>query len=420
MRKRFIIIIVALVVVVGVIVYFFITGAPSSTTPGGQTGSLPGASVGTGGALLPGVGTSTPLGSAGSQIAIVDSGPVAAYFANSTGTVTVVRSNGAIVQIANGQAVSLSSSSISDIISAAFSYDGRKIAISYGSAANPQTSVFDAQSRTWTQLSMGMLSPVWSPLDYRLAFLRNGGNGTESLNVIDFSKAKPTASTLGTWYVQDMALQWTMSSTIILSGSPSARADVSALAFNTVKSTLTPIVVSRAGFSAIWNGTPSMGLAFSTTPAQRGGHLQLIDVQGATLQNLSFLTLPLKCAFGQAIGPAPSSAVPVVPSSTKAATSATSSLRTTATSTLSFYLALYCAVPNDQDTLSYKPLPDAYLQHAIPTNDTVYRINITTGHIDTAFSGLASGLDATMLHAAGTKLYFVNWYDKKLYSVVLP
>jgi hypothetical protein len=77
-------------------------------------------------------------------------------------------------------------------------------------------------------------------------------------------------------------------------------------------------------------------------------------------------------------------------------------------------------VPNDQPTLSYYPLPDAYLEHTISTNDTIYRVNTTTGHIDTIFSGLTSGLDATTLHSAGSKLYFVNWYDKKLYSVKTP
>jgi hypothetical protein len=231
----------------------------------------------------------------------VDAGPVAGYFASSTGVTTVVRTDGTILSVANGQTISLSSSSIGDFISTAFSFDGRKIAMTSGSVSNPQTSIFDTQSRTWTQLSMGMLSPAWSPLDYRLAFLRDGGTGSESLNVIDLSKTRPAPTVLGTWFVQDMELQWNMPGTIMLSGRPSAFDNTSVLAFNLVKATIAPVVVSRAGFSAIWNAVPQMGLAFGTTPAQRGGHLQLIDATGAVFQNLSFLTLPSKCAFGQMI-----------------------------------------------------------------------------------------------------------------------
>jgi hypothetical protein len=336
-----------------------------------------------------------------------------------SGTVTVVHTDGTILSTTNGQTLSLSSSSINDLISAAFSYDGRKVAVVSGSISNPQTSIFDVQNRAWTQLSMGALSPAWSPIDYRMAYLRNGGNGTESLSMIDLSKAKPAPAVVGTWYMQDMGVQWTIPGTIMLSGRPSAYDDTSVLAFDLAKGTIAPVMISRGGFSAIWNATPQIGLSLSTTPAQRGGRLQFIDTSGATLQNLSFVTLPSKCVFGQAIGAAPSSTVPSVTIPTSTRTGSATSTRV-ATPTLSFYSVLYCAVPNDQDTLSFYPLPDAYLQHTISTNDTVYRIDTMTGRIDTVFSGLTAGLDATTLHVAGTKLYFINWYDKKLYSVITP
>jgi len=79
--------------------------------------------------------------------------------------------------------------------------------------------------------------------------------------------------------------------------------------------------------------------------------------------------------------------------------------------------ALYCAVPRDQATLSYYDLPDAYEQNQIFTSDDLYRVDTTTGHIDTLFSDQAQNFDMTDVSIVGSSAFFVNRYDQKLYAV---
>jgi hypothetical protein len=422
MRTRNVIIIILALTVLGVVAYFLFlrSSSPVGTVPGGQTGTLPAAPGGSGvGQTLPGGQSAS---GAAALVNVLDSGPVAAYFVNASGTAILVRPDGTIVAIASGQSSSLSSSSISNLIAAVFSRDGRKIAISSGNVQNPQTSIFDTAARSWTQLSMGTLSPAWSPSDMRLAYLRDNGDGTETLGTLDFSKTKPAPVALGTFYVQDMVLDWPAPGTILLSGRPSAYAQNSILAFDIAKKTLAPIVVARGGAYAVWGGSTSTvrGLGFSTTQTQLGGHLQLIDLNGDALQNFSFLTLPSKCVFGLAAMPVASSSV----ASSSAAATSTSSQSASSSRTLSLSpsqsIYLYCGVPRDQATLSYYPLPDAYAERSIFTSDDIYRIDTGNGRIDAVLSGEAQGFDVTGPHVFGNAFYFINRYDQKLYSVALP
>src|SRR5207253_648348 len=105
-----------------------------------------------------------------------------------------------------------------------------------------------------------------------------------------------------------------------------------------------------------------------------------------------------------------------------AAANATSS-RTSSSSALAarlpaytFFLALYCGVPRDQDTLAYYLLPDAYEQGSVMTVDDIYRVDVTTGHIDPVLKGSPQAFDVTNVRAVGAKLFFMNRYDQKLYS----
>jgi hypothetical protein len=429
MKTRNVILIILALIVIGVVAYFlFLRPSGSGGTPGGATGTLPSVPVGNNVAS----GTLSGQGGGAATVNLLDAGPVAAYFVNTSpsstasGTVTLVRPDGTITLIGGGQSASLSSSSVNRFITAVFSHDGRKIAISSGDVSDPQVSIFDVAARSWMPLGMGLLSPVWGPNNLRLAYLRANSDGTETLYALDFGKARPASVSLGTFYVEDMALDWVSPNEILLASRPSAYTQSALLAFNVAQKTLTSVVPARAGFYSTWgvNASGTYGLAFSTSQAERGGHLQLIDQTGAALQNLSFLTLPSKCTFGPGFAPAPIS-TSTTTLQNRSSTQISSSSPSPSSSSTSYQLPvasyyLYCAIPRDQESLSYYPLPDTYSERALFTLDDIYRINVATGHIDVVLTGSSQNFDVSDPLVAGNMLYFVNRYDQKLYSVQLP
>ena len=421
MRRNFII--VAGILVVGVVGYLllrqFSSGEISQNSgTQGQYGSLPSTGAFAGGSQNGGSagvasGQAAQGDSQNALLAVIDANPVLAYFPAASGTVFAVRPDGGVVAFANGGVSILSTSSFSNVSDAVFSHDGRKVVVMSGYPQNVKASVFDVSLRTWTQLPAGASLPSWSPLDYRLAYLRDNGDGSVSLMTWDAAKAKPSPIMLTTLYVQDMSVQWANPNTIMLSSRPSAYANGSVLAFDMQRKTVAPVIVSRSGLDVIWSTSPFEGLSFSASQASRGGHLQLIDATGAVLQNFTFLTFPSKCAFAQAMMAASSS--PATTSSTKPSTTTASLIKA---APYVFYTALYCGIPRDQNTLTYYPLPDAYNERQISTLDDIYRINISNGHIDPILVGSSQGFDVSDVRAVGNKIFFINRYDGKLYSVV--
>ena len=422
MRRNFIII--AGILVVGIVGYLLLrqfsgSGVSQNTGTQGQYGSLPstGAFAGSGqngGSQGASAGQATQGSSQNALLTVVDASPVLAYFPTASGTVLAVRPDGSVVTFANGGVSVLSTSSMSNVSDAVFSHDGRKVVVMSGYSQSMKASVFDTVLRTWTQLPLGISSPSWSPTDYRFAYLRDNGDGSASLMTWDAGKAKSSPVTLATLYVQDMGVQWVSPGTIILLSRPSAYANGSILSFDTLQRTIAPVIISRPGLDAIWSTSPFEGLAFSAAQASRGGHLQLVDGAGAVLQNLTFITFPSKCTFAQAMMAA-SSSPSTATSSVKASTSAAALIKA---APYVFYTALYCGVPRDQNTLAYYPLPDAYNERQISTMDDIYRINISNGHIDPILVGSPQGFDVSDVRVAGNKIFFINRYDSKLYSVV--
>jgi len=108
----------------------------------------------------------------------------------------------------------------------------------------------------------GALSPVWAPSGYQLAYLRDSGNGQESLSLVTMGKSKTSQATLGSFYVQDMALSWPSVNTIVFSGRPSAYADSPIFLFNIKAKTLSSFTGDQSGSYATFGGSPLMGLVF--------------------------------------------------------------------------------------------------------------------------------------------------------------
>jgi hypothetical protein len=430
--KRYIYIIIGIVVVaiIAILVLLFIknqkTGA-NSTTAGTTTttGSLP--SVGTQGSnpagtnggggdagTTTGTGPSTTgtSGSTGSgqtatqNFNALSSDPVLDYFIASQNNITAIEPTGAIVSISNGQSTTINSSTINDIISASFSYDGKKIIVSFGSPTNPQSSIFNLTTQTWAALPQGMRSPQWSQTNYQIAYLSATSGGKLALSTIDAANLKKAPVTLLTLNASDLVLQWPSKNQIVLSDKPTAYNAGSVWVFNTQAGTLTPLVYETPGVESLWsnNTTTPYGLVFSISPSGQSDVLQLQALSGsAPTQTLNFTTLPSKCAFGTEQVQAP------------ATTGAT-----TTSVVASSDLALYCGIPRSSSGFSSARLPDDYNDMALFTADDIYKINTATGATQALWNDRTQNMDVSDVKLFGYALFFVNRYDQKLYSLTLP
>ena len=410
--------VIALLIVVGIGLYFLFFGAktpasPATGTQTGSTGSLPSAgnqnNAGNGitaGGTTTGVGASGANATLAKNFGVISSEPTLDYFVDAANTVTAIEPDGKIIQVTGGQVSTLNSLLVQNIISAGFSYNGAKVLVNFGDPANPQTSIFDVAAKTWTPLAQGLLSPVWSPSDYRIAFAASNANGTEGFGTFDLSKPKPAPVLITTLHAQDLAIAWPSKNQVVFYAKPSAYAPGSAWSFDLQKSALAPIALETPGLAMLWSG-PAFGqaaaprvLEFSAGVANLGGSLALTDASGNTTQRLKLLTLPSKCSFASATSTLPATA---------------SSTSTTTTSTP----YLFCGVPRDQNTLSVSHLPDDYNQMSLFTSDDIYRINLQNGAVDTVFNDPSQNLDISDVRFFNNTLFFINRYDEKLYAISL-
>jgi hypothetical protein len=400
-RLLIILSIIALLIIVGVGFYFIFSGSKTPASPTGTqtgTGSLPNAgdqtNAGSGGTTTTTSSTNTTLAK---NFGVISTNPTLDYFVDAANTVTAIEPDGTIIQVVNGHAATISSIVMQNIINASFSYNGAKILVSFGDPTNPQTSVFDIAAKAWTPLKQGLLSPAWSPSDYRIAYLTNNTNGTESFATVDASKLNPAPILITGLHAQDLAVTWAAKNELVFYTKPSSFVPGSAWLFDLQKTTLTPIALEAPGLALLWSGPAfvrsiaAQALEFTSGASGLGGSLALMDQSGNITQRLRFLTLPSKCSFAVATSTANPSSTPY----------------------------LFCGVPRDQDIFSTSNLPDSYNQLSLYTSDDIYRIGLQSGAVDTVFNDQTQNLDVSDVKFFNNMLFFINRYDQKLYTISL-
>jgi len=422
MRKilRYLLIVVVIIGIIWVVIYFLTrTGSQAGQTGSLplQSGSLPSANSGAFGNSTSGSLTNNGVvvnnsngGSVGATVnfnIISTSENAIDYFIDAHNNATIIELGGEITTVSNNNTNTISSLGISNIISTGFSYDGAKLFVNFGDLNNPQTSVFDINTKSWTPLPAGMVSPRWSPMDYRIAYLKNNSDGTETLTTIDTSKIKNNSTVITTLHIQDVSLLWLLKNKFLFYDKPSTYTQGSIWSFDLQKKSLTPITIDQSGVEATWsNATTTMGVEFVSSVSEYGGQLELIDGSGNKIEQFKSLTLPQKCLFNPYTAPG-------------APTTTIQNATTTSSIINSSYLALYCGIPRDQNALSSNKLPDSYNQMALFTSDNIYRINTSNGNVDVLFNDQSQNMDVSNLKIFNNSLFFINRYDQKLYSLGL-
>jgi hypothetical protein len=436
--KRYLYIIIGIIIAAGIaiLVLFLIknhAASPTITTSGTTSGSLP--AVGTQGSNGSGASSSvatlglSPIASGtsanstganmGTQAAVQNFGvlsqsPVLDYFIDAQNNIIAIQPTGAIITIANGQTTEVTSSTIVGIISASFSYDGKKIVVSYGDPSNPQAGIYNVVTKVWTGLPQGMLSPQWSPINnYQIAYLTTPSAGKLALQIINAANLKIAPTTIFTLNANDLTLQWPTASEFIFSDKPTSQNAGSIWAYNSTAGTLYPLIYEIPGAEGIWshNAAIPYGLTFFNNQTGQGNTLQLQAFSGSLpIQPLTFSTLPSKCVFNTEM-------MPIATSTASSTASSTTKNRTSSAPTSTPYLALYCGIPRSSSGFSSAHLPDDYNTMALFTSDDIYKINTATGDEQVLWNDATQNMDVSDMKFFNNALFFVNRYDQKLYGL---
>lgn len=357
-----------------------------------------------------------------SKLVLVSKTQALDYFAGKTGNVLIVQLDGKPAEISGGKTDVLNNGPISEIIGASFSFDGKKIMATLG---NNKLEIFDIDQKVWTLLPNAIQSASWSPDSHKIAFLSPGNPGTVYILDTDNSKAKQ--SEVIKIHQQDININWTTSSTILLRDSSSASWKSSLWSLDITKKTLMPVLLDKTGLETIWSSSPSgIGLVMVSNINGLGGQLQLVNKTGKQARLLNFLTLPSKCTFHDKIVQTETSiATSTSPTSSSSTTSTSSSTlkKTSAAASavpkIITALTMLCAIPRDANLLDNNALPDAYQKRDIFTSDDFFEINISTGNIKNIFNDQGKDIDAENLKVFNQSLFFLNRFDKLIYSLPL-
>ena len=405
--KRFLyLFIIIAVVILMVLIGYFLSSRPAST-PGTSVGtSLPATPNQANNA--PGGGVSVPtlsqpqsvngLPSTSGMFGVVSENAALDYFVNGDNSVLIAAPDGKIMKVVKGQPTMLNSSAITGVLSAQFSYDGKKVLALFGDPVNPQGSVFDVAAKSWTPLTGGFRGAVWSPSGYQIVYLKDGPDYV-SLVTLDVSNGKAKPQELAKLHMEDISLNWVTGNRILIAGKSSSAVASSLLSFDLKLKQVSEVVNETLGLETIWDGTSTgSGLMFAATRSKHGGRLSLLNASGGVLTGMNLLTLPSKCSFG---------------------TMENASGTSQASSSVKSVEVLYCGVPRDLQAFLAANLPDDYLKQSFMTSDDIYKIDTVNGGTVPIFSDQSQVFDVSRIKAVGGNLFFINRIDKKVYAVSL-
>lgn len=402
--KKILLVLIIVLVAAGILYLGFLfrsqNTAPGPNPPGGGIPNVSSSGSGDNGG-----GNGTLPNPSFSGLATVFSAPVLDYFIDAQNSVIAVTPDGGVVKSSGDQAVTVSSSTISNLSRARFSADGKKLLVVFSGGQ----SIFDIEKGSWQPLPAGAKNPAWGPNGGILAYFANG-----TLSTLGTEAKNPKPKILTVLRDKDGELEWPSADTIFIKEPPTALAQSSVWAFSLKNSSLVPVIENQLGLDTKWSGDlPAVGILFTAKQNNQGGVFALVDQSGKETKSFSFLTLPSKCVFYESN--------PVISASSTNTSSSASTTKSSPppASKPSSQQSLLCAIPRDRRPLDLNPLPDAYLKNALYTSDDIYSIDPADGTLKLVFNDKAKNIDASNLKVFGRTLYFVNRYDKKLYSLPL-
>lgn len=304
--------------------------------------------------------------------------PIINYFIKENGEIILINDVGEIIKI-TGKQEEIIKENTEQPKQILFSGDGSKIVFVF----NNLISIFDLDTKQWKQINDTNLGPAISPKN-ELAYSKKDG----SIFKLDLTKENASPQKLIQLNNLDFYLLWKDADSLFIVSRPSSLSIGNVLLLNTKNKTLS-LSYELLGLDFDWDAKFNSGLIFSAYNLGRGGLLFLID-KNLKLNQLSFLTIPRKCAFGE-----------------KTETNSTSSKT-----------ILVCAIPKNANYLKERLILDDWLSYDLYTEDDIYQIDLESGFIEQILTN-QDGLDIDLIKIQKNKLFFVNRFDKKLYIINL-
>jgi len=367
MRKIFVIIIGIIgVLAIGWLTYFLInrTTAPAASiktteSPGGQQ--------------------------LASQLKILSNEPIFDYWvASSTQEALYITSEGKIAKVGSPQNTYLSEQTIENLNFVLPSSDSQRIIAAFGDSHQPQFSIFDLITNSWSPLPLEIKSIAWAPEGKRAAAVISQ-NGQNNLVILDLAKylssdpkqkGKSSTAIIKNFSLQDLKMEWLTPDEIIFTNKPSSLVMGSAWRLNfakPTKTTFTEIVPPGTGLMIKWL-KEDLGLKLQN---QKNN---LINWAGQTINKFPIMIVPDKCTLKSN--------------------------------------SLYCFLfTSTNPKINW---PDDYLQKSVYTKDNLYKFdldNLTAPELifDSATAGRT--IDATDVKILGNQILFINRYDNQLYGL---
>lgn len=321
----------------------------------------------------------TPLVRGGLGESIVQLSPrsIFDYWIREGGEIHYIAPTGQIYKLDDqGNEAELTSQTIPDLDSVRASPDGAAIVVSFGAGSNKTFSLFRVTDAAWQPLPEGVTAVTWDPEGPRLAYLRDAGS-VSILNLLNLANNRTTE--IIRLAQKDLGLDWSAPDEIYLTQRPSFRFAGSLWAFNLRTKTLRTIIREESGLMVRWSANGQLGL--KSTNSGRDIRLSLVNNNNQPLRPVRLPpTLPLKCVFEEEL--------------------------------------VYCAVPAGIPSAAF--LPDDYLKNKIYFNDAFYSWDTATGTVQVIPVNHQAPLDAERLTKYEQRIFFINRYDRKLYSLEIP
>ncbi len=305
------------------------------------------------------------------------------YWLNTTNnSLYYVAEDGSINQLdASGNSAALGSQTIGQLSEVRPSPDGSKILVGFGFPQSPTFAVYTMSTKSWLSLPGGVVSAAWDPASSnRLLYLKDSGSASQ---LAYFTLSDQKTKIVGSFAQKDLSLEWIIPSVVYFEQRPANSAAGSLWSYNLTSGAVKVLVREEAGLDLRWGNGGKNAVKWSA------GGLRVIDQNNKTLSGIPLLTLASKCAFDS--------------------------------------LRIYCAAPANQASVGADTLPDNYLKKTLYTNDDIYIVSLlglgtrtellTIKNFDALASGVA--IKAERPKIFGGKFYFINEFDRRLYSLDL-
>ena len=313
------------------------------------------------------------------KLQIISDQPVFDYWTAISGDVFYISQQGKIFKVNEKEDELISDGNINNIIDIKADKNGAMLIVKYGDLNSPKMEIFDVNKKIWQSIGDGISAADFSPDSSKIIYIEKKGNGISDLTTKDLNSAKPKISKIMSLSYLPFNLAWINANNILLISAPSAGYAGEIWQVD-IKNKIIKSFASGFGLSIKWFSGSDNGLLFDSVKNQ----INLIDINGATKANITTLTLPDKCFMNLAM--------------------------------------IYCAVmQNYSNTLPKPILPDDYLKKAFYSRDAIYAyvLNGIKTLPEIILEAGEPALDIKNLLLSDNKLFFINRYNNRVYSLEL-